>query len=165
MGKCLLVQSAFSAALVGWKIFEEKKNWMPDSKFFTFFMPKNDFFFRFLDPPYFRAGGRFFFGISLNFLHRKTFSGPPLFRWTCDFFDFFSLFPKEIHFPIEKKKKRRRRRRKIKWRRGAAGAEGKNIFFFFYFFFDFFFWKNNLAKFWEFLRFFFYYGFHWKSVF
>ena len=34
--------------------FLRKKKWIPDSKFFTCFMPKN-IFFQFLDPPDFRA--------------------------------------------------------------------------------------------------------------
>ena len=84
MEKCILVQSAFSAALVGWKKFEEKK-WMPDSKFFTFFSPKKDLFFHFLDPHGFRAEGpKKFFGpfskkklydLGLRRGHRNFFFG------------------------------------------------------------------------------------------
>ena len=82
---------AFSAALMGWKIFE-KKNGFQIWKFFTFFMPKATFF-RFLDHPYFRAGcPKKKFGISLNFLHRKIFRfGPPPFRWTCKFPHFWNV--------------------------------------------------------------------------
>ena len=54
--KCILVQSAFSAALVAWKFFEKKKL---DAGFeiFHIFKPKNDPFFQFLDPLDFRAEG------------------------------------------------------------------------------------------------------------
>jgi len=62
------------------------------------------------------------------------FDGPVIFFRLC-----FSLFPKEIRFPVKKKKKKKRRRKK-KLCRGAAGAEEKNIFYYF-FFFDFFFGK------------------------
>ena len=96
------------------EIFLRKNFLVAGFENFHIFYAKKRPFFRFLDPRYFRAGGPiFFFGISLIFLHRKKFTGlVPPHRWTCNFFDFFSLFPKEIHFPIEKKKRRRRRRKK-----------------------------------------------------
>ena len=79
---------------------------------------------------------------------------PPYFDGPVNFFrNFFSLFPKEIRFPVGKKKKRRRRRRKKKWCQGAAGAEEKEKIYFFYLFFlrfFYFFLENNLAKFWKF---------------
>ena len=63
IGKCLLVQSAFSAAWVGWKFFEKKKYgcWIRN---FSHFLFQKTTFFRFGDPPCFRAGGpNFFFSI------------------------------------------------------------------------------------------------------
>ena len=46
---------------------------MPGSNFFTFFMPKNDLFFDFWTPLIFGPEARFFFGISLKFLHQFFF--------------------------------------------------------------------------------------------
>ena len=55
-----------------------KKTWLPDSKIFTFFKPKNDLFGQFLGPTYFRAEGPIFFN-SFFFLKKKYTSclGPP----------------------------------------------------------------------------------------
>ena len=53
---------------------------MPDSKFFTFFKPKNDLFGQFLDPTCFRAEGAIylFFGVfgGKNLLCRAAEGGP-----------------------------------------------------------------------------------------
>ena len=115
---------------------------MPGSKFFTFFMPKNDIFFRFLDPPDLRAGGPIFFRHFTKILTPKIIIrfGPPLFR-------FFPLFLCIFIFLSEKK-------------RGAAGAGKKNdaeapqaprekntYIFLYIFFFDFFFWKITQQNF------------------
>ena len=71
--KCLLVQSAFSAALVGRKILEKKLD--AGFEIFHIFYAKKRPFFSIFGPPCFRPGG--FFGITLNYLHRKIFSGLP----------------------------------------------------------------------------------------
>ena len=88
---------------------------------------------------------------SITFQERRNFQvgSPPQTSHLIFFFDFFFIFPKDFHFPIEKKKKR-----------GAAGAEKKNAeapqaprkkiykFFPILFYFDFFFFsKNNLQNF------------------
>ena len=98
------------------------------------------------------------------------FGPPPLFRWTCDFFFFsvlfFFIFPKEMHFPIEKKEAPQAPKKKMMPRRRRR--RGKNIYRYIFFFSILFFWKNNSAKLWKFWKFlsccffcfFFYYGFH-----
>ena len=99
----------------GLKIFE-KKTWMPDLNFFTFFMPKNNFFSRFWAPLIFGAEAlSFFFGISPKILHHKICQvwSPPPFRWTCEFFKFFfHFFLRKFIFLLKKK-------------RGATGAGKK----------------------------------------
>ena len=109
-------------------------------KVFHIFYAKKRPFFRFLDPPYFRAGGLFFFQHFTKIFAPEKFSGRVLLKratWIfVFFFDFIFIFfilPKDFHFPVEKKKRRRRRRERKK-----------------YIFFRFFFSKNNLAKFWKF---------------
>ena len=56
------MQSAFSPALAQWVFFEREKKWIPDSKHFTFFMPKNDLFFDFWTPLIFGPKARKKFG-------------------------------------------------------------------------------------------------------
>ena len=59
----------------GVKIFGEQIIWVPDSKIFTFFEPKNDVFSQFLDPHGFRAEGPMFF---FDPFPKKTLRfGPP----------------------------------------------------------------------------------------
>ena len=82
----------------------------------------------------------------------SRFGPPPISMDLLIFFRFFfSLFPKEIHFPIEKKeeKKEAPQAPKNKMTLRRRRHRGKKI----YFFFDYFFWKNNLAKFWKFWEF------------
>ena len=45
MGKVSFAKCLFGC-MGGLKFFWDKINWMPDSEFFTFFMPKNDLIFR-----------------------------------------------------------------------------------------------------------------------
>ena len=162
--KCLLVQSAFSAALVGGKNFEKNKLDFGFEIFHIFYAKKRPFLSIFGPPD-------FFFRYFTIFFAPKKIAGlvPPHFDGPVNFFrKIFHFFLRKFVFLLKEKK------------RGAAGAEKKNdaeapqaprknikknIF---YIFLRFFFWKNNLAKFWkfwEFLSCFFYYGLHWKSVF
>ena len=99
--KCLLVQSAFSAALMGWKIFEKKMDFGFEI-FHIFFCQKTTFFFlfRFLDPPYFRAGGRIYFfrHFTKFFAPEKKSGSPPPFRWTCKFPHFWNVTLPYVEF-------------------------------------------------------------------
>ena len=85
------------------------------------------------------------------------FGPPPYFDGPVNFFRFFfSLFPKEIRFPVEKKKKEAPQAPEKKNDAEAPQAPRKKIHIFFYIFFSsifLFFLENNLAKFWKFWEF------------
>ena len=71
IGKVPFSAKCFFSSVGGMEKKLRKKNWTPDSKNFTFFMPKNYLFFNFGSPLLSGRRPNFFPGISLKILHRK----------------------------------------------------------------------------------------------